>query len=148
MAHSRVYRTPRSLVGAVAVPLTVFHEVDWATLTSSPSAPLYELCGRWIVETFKKVGTNSYMGKRMYHAFQEAGLPPPTMSMSALFGGGSNERTGAGMVADLVVTMAPVMEEHGVVAQAAMDPSTLKERVIAEVVALGSVLTGRSEVGA
>jgi len=128
--------------------IVVFHEVDWATLSSSPPAPLYEQCCRWIVDTFEKVGTNAHMGKRMYRAFQEAGMPPPTMSMSALFGGGSEERTGAGMVADLVVTMAPVMEEHGVVTRAAMDPSTLKKRVVSEVVELGSVLTGRSEVGA
>jgi hypothetical protein len=128
--------------------IVVFHEVDWATLSSSPPAPLYEQCCRWIVDSFEKVGTNAYMGKRMYHAFQEAGMPPPTMSMSALFGGGPDERTGAGMVADLVVTMAPVMEEHGIVTRAAMDPSTLTKRVISEVVELGSVLTGRSEVGA
>ena len=128
--------------------IVVFHEVDWTTVKSSPSAHLYDQCCRWICETFEKVGTDPYIGKAMYHAFQEAGLPPPTMSLSALFGGGANERNGAGMIADLVVTMAPVMEEHGVVTQAAMDPATLKKRIVAEIVDLGSVVTGRSEVGA
>ncbi len=84
----------------------------------------------------------------MYRAFQDAGLPAPNMALSALTGGGADERNGAGMIADLAVTMAPVMEQHGVVTQAALDPSTLKERMIAEIVERGSVVTGRSEVGA
>jgi hypothetical protein len=70
------------------------------------------------------------------------------MSLSAVYGGGADERHGAGMIADLAVTMAPVMEERGVVTQAAMDPETLRSRMFAEIVALGSVVTGRGEVGA
>jgi SAM-dependent methyltransferase len=128
--------------------VVVFHEVEWTTAASSPPARLYDQCCQWIIDTFQKVGTDPYMGKSMYHAFQKAGLPPPTMSLSALFGGGTNERNGAGLVADLAVTMAPVMEEHGVVTLADMDPSTLKRRIVSEIVDGGSVVTGRSEVGA
>jgi SAM-dependent methyltransferase len=128
--------------------IIVFHEVDWATVSSTPAAPLYDHCCKWIVDTFAKVGTDSFMGKKMFSAFQQAGFPAPTMGMSALFGGGSNELNGAGMVADLAVTMASVMQEHGVVSQAEMMPDTLKQRVFSEIESLGSVITGRSEVGA
>jgi hypothetical protein len=56
------------------------------------------------------------------------------------------DSTGAGMVADLAVTMAPVMEEHGVVTQALMDTATLKARVVSQIEELGSVITGRSKL--
>lgn len=144
---------PAALLGGIARHvrpggIVVFHEVEWTTVKSSPTVSLYDQCCRWIIETFEKVGTDPYIGKAMYHAFQKAGLPPPTMSLSALFGGGANERNGAGLIADLAVTMAPVMEQHGVVTQAALDPATLKKRMISEIVDRGSVVTGRSEVGA
>jgi ubiquinone/menaquinone biosynthesis C-methylase UbiE len=144
---------PAALLGGITRQvrpggIVVFHEAEWTTAKSSPPVPLYDQCCQWIIETFEKVGTDPYMGKAMYHAFQKAGLPPPTMSLSALFGGGDNERNGAGLIADLAVTMAPVMEQHGVVTQAALDPATLKKRMISEIVDRGSVVTGRSEVGA
>lgn len=128
--------------------IVVFHEPSWTSVRSSPAASLYDHCCQWIIQTFRKVGTDPDMGEHMYRAFQQAGLPAPTMALSALCGGGSDDRNGAGLIADLVVTMAPVMEEHGVATLAEIDPSTLKRRVISEIETLGGVVTGRAEIGA
>jgi SAM-dependent methyltransferase len=125
----------------------VFHEVDWTGAQSRPTAPLYDRCVRWVVDTFEKNGTHPYMGLNLFSAFEKAGLPNPSMGLSALVGGGRNLRSGIDLLADLAVTMAPIMENLGVVRTAEVDPSTLKQRMLAEVDTLGSVVVGRSEVG-
>ena len=51
-----------------------FHEPDWNGSSSSPVVPMYERCSDWIVRTFKKVGTNTYMGQDLHSAFVRAGF--------------------------------------------------------------------------
>jgi ubiquinone/menaquinone biosynthesis C-methylase UbiE len=126
----------------------VFHEADWRGYRSTPPSPTYDKCCDWIVQTFRKVGTNPFVGSDLYSAFMQAGIPSPTMALRALIGGASSSVSGADLVADLAVTMAPVMEEHGVTAPGEIDPAVFKERLIAEVMRLGSVVVGRSEIGA
>jgi hypothetical protein len=52
------------------------------------------------------------------------------------------------MIAELANTLAPVMEEQGVIAGGEFDPATFESRMISEVERLDSVVIGRSEVGA
>jgi SAM-dependent methyltransferase len=127
--------------------VVVFHEVAWLPVHSAPPSPTFDRCCDWIVRTFEKVGANPQMGLSLHSAFVRAGLPPPTMGLCALIGGGASQRSGIDMIADLAVTMAPVMEETGVVTIVELDPATLRDRMIAEVGALGSVVIGRYEIG-
>ncbi len=126
----------------------VFHEADWRGYRSTPPSPAYDKCCDWIVQTFRKVGTNPFVGSDLYSAFVQAGVPPPTMALRALIGGASSSVSGAELIADLAITMAPVMEEHRVIARGEIDPEAFKEQVMAEVKRLGSVVVGRSEIGA
>ena len=126
----------------------VFHEVDWHGYRSQPASPAYEKCGDWIVRTFQKVGSNPFMGRDLYSTFMLAGVPAPTMALRALIAGGSHSADAVDLIADLVITMTPVMEAHGIVAPGEIDPEAFKEEVIAEVNRLGSVVVGRSEIGA
>ena len=126
----------------------VFHEVDWHGYRSHPASPAYEKCGDWIVRTFQKVGTNPFMGRDLYSAFLLAGVPAPTMALRALIAGDSRRANTVDLIADLAITMAPVMEEHGVVGAGEIDPEAFKKRVVEEVNRLGSVVVGRSEIGA
>ncbi len=128
--------------------IIVFHEPDWAGALSFPRAPTYDRCIHWIVQTFNKVGTNPRMGLGLYSAFLAAGLPAPTMGLEALVGGEAGEANGLDLIADLAITMAPVMEQMGVATAAEVDAATLYARMRAEVKAKGSVVVGRSEVGA
>ena len=128
--------------------IVVFHEADWRGCGSDPPAPLFDHCWRSIIRTFEAVGTNPYGGRAMHATFVRAGLPAPTMALSALIGGAANPVSGVDMLADLAITMAPVMEQHGVVARGEIDPANYRLRVIEEAERLRSVVVGRSEVGA
>jgi ubiquinone/menaquinone biosynthesis C-methylase UbiE len=125
-----------------------FHEPDWNGSRSNPTAPIYEQSCDWIVRTFKKLGTNPHMGQDLHSAFVRAGLPAPSMSVRALIGGGPNAIDAAELIAELAITMAPVMEEQGVIARGDIDPATFTQRMCAEVERLDSVVVGRSEIGA
>jgi hypothetical protein len=69
------------------------------------------------------------------------------MAVSALAGGSGN-LSGIDLVSDLAATMAPVMEQMGVISVSELDPDSLQERIRAEVIAHQSVVVGRYEVGA
>ena len=125
-----------------------FHEVDWSGARSSPAAPLYDRCVDWIVRTFRGVGTNPHMGLDVYSAFIAAGIPAPTMALSALIGGSLRDITCVDLVAELAITMIPVMEQQGVIRPGEIDPAKFLNDMLAEVDRLGSVVIGRSEVGA
>jgi SAM-dependent methyltransferase len=124
-----------------------FHEADWMGAASVPPAPIYDSCFRCIAETFRRIGTNPNMGLGLHSAFIKAGLPAPTMAVSAL-AGGSDNLSGIDLVSDLAATMAPVMEQMGVISVSELDPDSLQERIRAEVIAHQSVVVGRYEVGA
>lgn len=128
--------------------IIVFHESGGLGATSFPASPSYDRCHEWIVQTFRKVGTNPQMCVDLYSAYLGAGLPPPTMGLQALIGGGSSHSNGVDLITDLVTTMAPVIEEMGVSTAAEIDVATLHSRVRAEVEKNGSVVVGRYEVGA
>jgi SAM-dependent methyltransferase len=128
----------------------VFHESDFSAIPvqRQPRAPTYDRCYAWLIETFRKVGTNTQSGLGLFSAFIAAGLPPPAMALQALVGGGVSRDNGVDLLADLAITMAPVMEQMGVVTSAELDIATLHARLREEVNASGSVVVGRYEVGA
>lgn len=128
--------------------VVAFHEVDWTGSRSSPSVPLYERCSDWIVRTFTKVGTNPHMGLALPATFRQAGLPAPAMSLCAAIGGGGGGLDYVEMLAELAITMLPVMEAQGVVARGEVEPGALRRRMCEEIERLQAVFVGRSEIGA
>jgi ubiquinone/menaquinone biosynthesis C-methylase UbiE len=126
----------------------VFHEPDWTGARSLPSAPTYERCNQWIVETFRRLGTQTRMGAKLYGAFVAAGLPGPVMRESAIIGGGSSASPWLHQIAELVRTLLPEMERVGVTTAAEADIETLAERLDREVATGGGIIIGRSEIGA
>lgn len=126
----------------------VFHEVDWHGYRSHPASSAYDRCRDWIVQTFQKVGTNPFMGADLHSTFLRAGLPAPTMALRALITGDHGRVSAVDLISDLAITMAPVMEEHGVIAPGEIDAATFGAKVVAEVNRLGSLVVGRSEIGA
>ena len=126
----------------------VFHETDWNGVRSAPLVPIYDQCHDWIVRTFKKLGTNPYMGHHLHAAFVRAAIPAPSMGLRALIEGPSSDVAYFDMIAELAITMAPVMEEQGVIAPGEIDPASFGQRMRKEVERLNSVVIGRSEIGA
>jgi len=70
------------------------------------------------------------------------------MALRALIGGPSDDVSYVDLIAELAITMAPVMEEQGVIARGEIDPATFRREMLAEVRRLGSLVVGRSEIGA
>ena len=125
-----------------------FHESDWSGVRSNPVAPIYQQCHDWIVRTFRKIGTNPHMGHDLRSVFVKAGFQPPSMGLRATIQGPAGGVSYVEMIGELAITMAPVMEEQGVVANGQLDPATFGRRMCEEVERLDSVVVGRSEVGA
>jgi hypothetical protein len=88
------------------------------------------------------------MGMKLYPTFIAAGLPPPTLGLCATTGGGADADDQLHLVADLAVTLMPAFERHGIVGADEVGIDTLFARMRAEVIAKGSVVVGRSEMGA
>ena len=88
------------------------------------------------------------LGHDLHAAFVRAALPPPTMEMSALIQGPTEQIAYVEMIAGFAITMAPAMEKEGIVAPAVIDPATFPRRMREEVEQLAGVAIGRSEIGA
>jgi len=128
--------------------LALFHEPDWQSARSIPSGSTYDSCCRWIQQTFARAGTDSNMAGTLYRTLVGAGLSTPTMRMRTFIGGGAQCADYLQAVADLVGSMLPSMVEYGVASAAEVDQANLAERMQQETISGGSVIIGRSEIGA
>ena len=144
---------PSAMLRGLAVKLVpggtvVFHELDWTGTRSFPPSPLYDAVNAWCVETLRRTATEAHMGVKLDRAFVGAGLPAPSMRLKAVIGGGRAREDILRLAADLVRTLAPDMVRLGVAAESDIGLETLYERMLAEGESTGSVLVGRSEIGA
>ncbi len=128
--------------------LVIFHEPDWVAARSIPPAPTYERCCRWIKETFRLAGTDSNMAGKLFTIFIQAGLAAPSMRMHTFIGGGATSADFLRAVADLIGSLVPTMERLGVATNSEVGLETLADRLIHEATTSGSVIVGRSEIGA
>ena len=125
----------------------VFHETDWSGVRSFPPSPTYDRCCQWFADTFRLLGTDTRLGIKLHGAFIAAGLPAPTMRLQAFIGGGVDASDWLFVVAELVGVLLPEIERLGVATAAEVGIDTLFDRMQAEVIASGSVIVGRSEIG-
>jgi hypothetical protein len=88
------------------------------------------------------------MSVRLHRAFVDAGLPAPSMRMQTFIGGGAECMEWLQAFAELVGSLLPAMEQLGVATAAEVELATLTERLRREVNTSGSVIIGRSEIGA
>ena len=129
--------------------LVVFHEIDLGGGMSFPPVPTYDRCLRWLIETFRRMGgVEPRMGAVLHSAFIAAGLPAPTMRLQAVIGGAVNSLDVLHFLADVIVTMLPEIERHGVATADEVGLDTLVERIRDEALATGSVVVRSTEIGA
>jgi hypothetical protein len=140
----------RRLVGHVRPGgAMIFHEPDWDAARSFPPAPTYDRCRQWTAETFRLAGTpDTNMVARLHQAFVGAGLPALSMRMQTFVGGGAGCTDWLQAVVELVGSLLPAMEKMGVAMAVEVEVETLAERLRREGTVSGSVIVGRSEVGA
>jgi len=128
--------------------IIVFHEPDWSFVRSDPVAPVYDRCCAWMADTFERVGTSINMSAKLHHAFLGAGLSPPTMQMDMVIGNAVSAAEWLRAVAELIIVVAPTIEQQGIATLADIGCETLAERLVEDVSKNRSMIVGRAEIGA
>jgi hypothetical protein len=87
------------------------------------------------------------MGLRLHWAFIAAGLPRPKMRLDGVVAGGPGHIAYL-VVAEVVRSLLPVIEKYGVATAAELQMDSLRDRLEAEVVDGGGVITSTTLIGA
>jgi ubiquinone/menaquinone biosynthesis C-methylase UbiE len=114
-----------------------FLEPSWTpTLALLAPLPLWSATASIVHKTFVLSGANPEMGPQLYHLFEEAGLPAPTMRMEMLLG---KEPDLAQWYYDVICSLRPKMEQLQLPIESLGSLDTLVERLQAEAAASSAV---------
>ncbi len=127
--------------------IIAFQEVDFSGCRSLPRLSTFDRSVRWIAESLERSGSDPYLGLKLHTTFEIAGLPPPALYVHAGIGAGQQHPLYS-VVADLVRTLLPALEELAIVTAKEIDVDTLAERISNEAVAESGTAVGPSLVGA
>lgn len=114
-------------------------EADFTYPWASERTPLWQRVQEWVLDTLAEAGAEQRMGPSLFGTFRAAGLGEPEMVLASFAGGGSDAP--AWGIANLVRGVLPLMERLGIASRDEVDPDTLSERLLAEVVASDQILT-------
>jgi SAM-dependent methyltransferase len=127
--------------------IVAFQEVDFTGCRSLPLLPTFNRSVRWIAESLERSGSDPYLGLKLHATFKTAGLPPPALYVHAGIGAGQHHPLYS-VVADLVRTLLPALEELAIATANEIDVDTLADRLSNEAVAESGTAVGPSLVGA
>jgi SAM-dependent methyltransferase len=110
--------------------IVAFHDACWGPLLQlTTHLPLRAKCVALIHRAFQRSGANMDMELVLYRAFQEAGLPAPSMRIEVPVG---DSPAIARWVYDLFCSLRPRMPEHDLTAAALGDLASLRARLDVE----------------
>jgi SAM-dependent methyltransferase len=127
--------------------IVAFQEPDMGLAAAVPPLPTFDRAIAWIRDTFARGGAHLRMGTELFSTFAAAGLPAPAMQFDAVIGGGP-DHLAYDRIADTVRSLLPAMEELGIATAGEVQIETLAERLRAEAVAAGAVVTSPALIGA
>jgi ubiquinone/menaquinone biosynthesis C-methylase UbiE len=126
--------------------VVAFQEPHWIPVLSLLAPlPLWSAAASLIHETFRQSGANPELGPALYRAFQEAGLPGPTMRLEMPLG---KDTDTAQWFSDIICTLRPLIQQFNLALDAVGNLDTLSERLQAEVTASNTVAAWLAPVGA
>jgi SAM-dependent methyltransferase len=125
--------------------ILAFHELEWAAARSFPPVERWKECCQLAVDAMTAGGADLQVGMKLHSLFLRAGLPAPSMRYTSLIG---STLEYVRFTTDIIATLLPDLEERGVVKRGEIDLDTLAEDVLAEITVSGSIVVGRSEIGA
>jgi SAM-dependent methyltransferase len=106
-----------------------FQEPDWISfLHESSRLPLWSIGASLLVQVCERTGTNTSMGLDLPRAFQDAGLPAPSVRTDTLLGAEE-------WMPECLQSMRPQIAKLGLSAEPLGDFDTLSERLHGEVAA-------------
>ena len=116
-----------------------FQEPSWVPLLAlGDRLPLWSCVLRFIHKTLLRSGANPEMGLALYPIFQEVGLPAPKMHLEIPLG---SKIDFLRVIADLVCSLRPLAEQHGVALEELGNLDTLSERIAAEITEANTVVS-------
>jgi ubiquinone/menaquinone biosynthesis C-methylase UbiE len=123
-----------------------FQEQSWVPfLTLSRHLPLWSAAVSLLHEVSVRSGVNMEMGLALHKAFQDAGLPAPTMRLEMELG---HEPEFTRWVSDVVHSVRPQIQKLNLSMRALGDLDTLQERLQSEVASSKTVVPWIALVGA
>jgi SAM-dependent methyltransferase len=122
-----------------------FHEIDWTGHRSYPPVPLWDRCCGLVLRAVEAGGADTHSGSKLPSTFAAAGLPAPSMHMSAILGAGANCGHAAQRLAGLLATLLPAIEQLGLIEPGELESDTLAQRLIDDVTASASFVLAASE---
>lgn len=138
----------RALVGQLRPGgIVAFQEIDLTTPVAWPETALYAQMFRWLVEAFHAAGADPRMGLKLFATFHAAGLPLPELETTRLLGGGPAFCAYA-QGAMVLRSLLPLILARGIATADEIDIDTLEERLRAEAVAGGGVISMPMHIGA
>ena len=109
------------------------HEGDMTYEWASPAGPLWRQVRTWCLDTLARAdGVDPRLGLSLFRLFRAAGLPEPRLRLETTVAGG--DQAPAWMWAKAVEGLLPVMERLGIATRDDVDPPTLQDRLLAEIV--------------
>lgn len=113
-------------------------EFDLGTARSLPSTPLVTQSLAWLGETFNRAGIQPSLGSRLWSVLQDAGVQPLGMlGIQPHFG--PDDPAGPALLAGIVRTVLPLIEQTGVATAQQVAAETLQDRLATEMTASGAV---------
>jgi ubiquinone/menaquinone biosynthesis C-methylase UbiE len=123
-----------------------FHEQDWASARSYPTVGSWDRCCVLVAEAVTASGADPEVGSKLHSLFVGAGLPSPSMRRASLMGAGPDQ---ARLTNNLLASLLHDIERWAVLDQNEIDfLAALAEEALGDVTAAGSIVLGRSDVGA
>jgi SAM-dependent methyltransferase len=110
--------------------ILAFHDATWGPfLLYTASLPLRSVCASLIHQAFQRSGANTNMEIVLFRSFLEAGLPAPSMRIEIPVG---DDPEFARWVYDILCSVRPQMQQHGLAFDAVGDFHTLLHRLETE----------------
>lgn len=126
--------------------IVAFQEPSYAPfLLLSAHLPLWSRSVALVEETLRRSGANTEMGFALYQAMQDAGLPPPTMTLEMPLG---NDADFTAWPADTLRSLRPQIERLKLPVEELGDPDTLAARIHAEIAGANAIVPWQGLVGA
>jgi hypothetical protein len=95
--------------------------------------PLLDQCIGWITETYRRVGADPDMGKKLYSVFRAAGLTP-RLSGATRIESGPNSIVYP-FAAQTLLSLLPAIQRLGIASPAELGIETLADRLRADAIA-------------
>ena len=126
--------------------LVIFQELDMLPGKTVPPAAVVDDVRAWLLDTFARAGIELETGSKLYGMYKAAGLNPPQMRVDGFIGGADS--IAPALVANVARMLLPQAEALGAVTAKDVQIETLEERIRADLVRTGGVMSTPLLIGA